>query len=723
VKVGPYAVEGELGRGGAGVVYRARDAGGRAVAIKLLLQAPNADVAKRRFDREVEALRRLDHPGVVGIRDAGRHEGRPYLVMEWVAGESLTHRLERGGPLDAHDAAELVQRLARALEHAHRQGVLHRDVKPDNVLLNAQGGLPLLIDFGLTADLAASRHSLTQEGTFFGTPGFFPPEQVTGELTDVGPRSDVYGLGATLYACLTGRAPFVADTLADLLTLTVKASPTPPSRLRAGVDPALESICLRCLAKSPADRLPSAGALAEALDGYLAGESTATRPAGLRLALGLLLVGLLVAGLVVASAPPGVPAVTTSPTLASAASSPTKPPPPPPDDSPAKPDYLTLARQARRQGKPEAALSVIRFGLADDPADPVPLLQERGFCLADLQRWEEAQEPFEQILELHPDDPDAWFNRGMMRRALGEMAASRADFERAVELSPEPGAPLLLARGMARLTTGDFTGALSDLERAVTKDPDDMEARRYRGVAHMMCDAPEAALRDFEVVAEHIKERDLPEFLNNWAVCLSRCERWEESVALYGRLLERRDHAGTRLARAADLIYLGRANAALEDVDRALELGGLEPRKLASTLGLRGRLRWQAGEREEGLADLRESQRLRPTPDNAIWIGVLANEPQALAPFFDRLPPWRQALARWLTGQLDDAELLANTDIPYDPAEPQGALCEAHGYLGARAEVEGDRPRAIEHYRACLATGLTPYVEYLWSRQALDRLE
>jgi len=208
--IGPYAIEGELARGGVGVVYRARDPGlGRDVAVKLLHAgrgaAPNL---RRRFQREAEALARLSHPHVVAVHAAGEAAGCPYLVMDLVPGASLQDRLDREGPLPVREAVGLAAKIARALEAVHAAGLLHRDVKPANVLLRAGDRAPLLTDFGLAKDLDSSQTRLSKTGRFLGTPGFWPPEQARGRLSETGPAADVYALGATLYALLTGaRAP------------------------------------------------------------------------------------------------------------------------------------------------------------------------------------------------------------------------------------------------------------------------------------------------------------------------------------------------------------------------------------------------------------------------------------------------------------------------------------------------------------------------------------
>ncbi len=276
-RIGPYEVEGELARGGMGVVFRARHPTlGRPVAIKVLSTPHPTAEQRERFEREARALARIRHPNVVAVHDAGQERGRPWLVMDLVEGETLEARLERDGPLAPRDAARLAARLARALEAAHLGQVLHRDVKPENILLD-QGGEPRLTDFGLAKDLQ-STDALSRSGAMMGTPGYWPPEQARGDHRGVGPWSDVYGLGATLSAALTGQPPFQGDTLIDILQATLNQAAEPPSKRRpeggptlaAHLEARLDAIVLRCLAKEPGKRYVTAAALAADLEGWLA---------------------------------------------------------------------------------------------------------------------------------------------------------------------------------------------------------------------------------------------------------------------------------------------------------------------------------------------------------------------------------------------------------------------------------------------------------------------
>ena len=329
VTVAGYRIEEDLGRGGMGVVSRAVHlASGRRVALKgLLHQDPEAAT---RFAREVEAMVAVDgHPNVARVYDAGQVNGRAYFAMELLPGGDLAQRLRRGSPLPAKEAARVVSRLARGLEHVHARGILHRDLKPQNVLFDGQG-TPKLVDFGLVRVQGAK--TLTQTGQVMGTPAYMAPEQALG-VTELDARTDVYGLGAILYACLTGRPPFVGQ-LADVLTLVISEEPPRPSTVAPAVDPQLEAICLRALAKRPEDRYPSAAALAEALEAWGRPRSGAGgAPRGLGLALGALGLGLVAGvavGLALGAARSPAPAAAAPPATNPSQTTPPQPPPPEP---------------------------------------------------------------------------------------------------------------------------------------------------------------------------------------------------------------------------------------------------------------------------------------------------------------------------------------------------------------------------------------------------------
>ncbi|MCD9143119.1 serine/threonine-protein kinase [Streptomyces albireticuli] len=249
-----------LGRGGMGEVWQAQDEVlGRQVAVKLLLDADGDESAASRFRLEAQTAARLNHPQVVAVYDFGAWDGRFYLVMELVRGPSLAQELSSRGPLDPARVAAIAAQAASGLAAAHRQGVVHRDVKPGNLMLDADDTLKIG-DFGIARFVDQTSANLTRVGQIVGTSTYLAPERALGRTA--GPASDVYALGCVLYQLLAGRPPFWADSPTALLYLHVDAEPVPPRTHRADLPPAFETYLLRMLAKRPEAR-PSAQEVAD----------------------------------------------------------------------------------------------------------------------------------------------------------------------------------------------------------------------------------------------------------------------------------------------------------------------------------------------------------------------------------------------------------------------------------------------------------------------------
>jgi serine/threonine-protein kinase len=273
--VGGYEIEGELGRGGMGVVFRAWQRKlNRLVALKMLTGYYGAPELKR-FFAEAETAAALHHTNIVHIYDVGEHEGAPFFAMEHVEGGSLADRL-RAGTMTARETAEFLIPVARALDFAHKHNVVHRDMKPGNILIDPQG-VPKVTDFGIAKRLMAES-ALTLSGAVIGTPVYMAPEQARGTSRDVGAAADIYSLGAILYEMLAGRPPFLpeeSDT--SIMVRVATENPVSPAWHKPGVPRDLETICLKCLAKEPGERYPSAAAVADDLQRFLDDRPILTR--------------------------------------------------------------------------------------------------------------------------------------------------------------------------------------------------------------------------------------------------------------------------------------------------------------------------------------------------------------------------------------------------------------------------------------------------------------
>src|SRR5205809_922840 len=265
---GDYELLEVIGRGGQGVVYRARQKSlSRTVALKVIGLGHWATEAHlKRFRREAEAAARLDHPCIVPIHEVGEREGSCYFSMNLVEGSQLDDVAKRE-PMPLRRAAELIAKLARAVHYAHEHGILHRDIKPGNVLLDAKGE-PHLTDFGL-ARLVETESTVTHTMEVLGTPSYMAPEQAVGNNASVTSATDIYGLGAVLYQLLTGHPPFAAGTTYETVRLVFYSDPPRPRPFNRKIDRDLATICLKCLDKDPMRRYVSALALAEDLERWL----------------------------------------------------------------------------------------------------------------------------------------------------------------------------------------------------------------------------------------------------------------------------------------------------------------------------------------------------------------------------------------------------------------------------------------------------------------------
>ncbi len=458
--LGPYTIESILGSGGMAVVYRAASPHGESIALKVLFPPPGTETEiLTRFEREARTAARLNHPAIVRVIDVGQAEGHPYLAMTLVEGETLTARLARLGYFDEPAATDIAWQIADALYYAHRQGVVHRDVKPSNILLTADNQAHLT-DFGVAQALDDT--ALTRTGHTVGTPAYMAPEQATAE-DDVDGRADLYSLGVVLYQMVTGRVPFEGST-PQILHAHVYDSPPPPSSL-AHVSPELEAVILKAMAKDVSERFQSGAIMAKALAQLddqtslkvpAAPVSTETRSKPSRsqfigaLALLLLAIAVIAGGWLMArsSAPQPTPEANAGQSVNTpAALAPTQTPPPTPVRGTATPIPLPFSEGALLQGSGEGVFRMHADGVLQHVYD-WPTFQEFQFdtdeitvaadsALADL--------PIEELTRLlqAPDQSLDWVIDGQRWR-LGRWQPVLAE-SGYLQLPPSKTDPMLLA--------------------------------------------------------------------------------------------------------------------------------------------------------------------------------------------------------------------------------------------------------------------------------------
>ena len=656
-----------------GVIYDARDPRtGRRVALKLLLDA--SPRFRERFARESQLLARLNHPNVVRVHDAGEAQGKPYIVMEFVEGATLEAELRRG-PLEPQRAAQLVASVARGVGHAHAQGLVHRDIKPENVLLRPDGQA-VLTDFGLARDVEVSSE-LSKTGIFMGTPGYASPEQAQGEGKRVGPASDVYGLGALLFALLCARPPRTG-TLLEVVVQTLSDPAPSPRAHNPSVDPTLDALCRRCMAKDPAERYPDGDSLADALEAYLSGELSAP-PRGLRLGYVLLgalpLVVLLAALQFALSAPAGLASPTPEATSSAQASATPDPPPAassPGDDMPLEPDRAltrALSATAERASGPregedlDAAIEVLIRALERaGPASNRPLAERR-------------------LAELYTRRSESLFQRSPEQVAADLRAAIALDRTQA------------RLNALAQALLGQALVQGGDLARGVEWE---RVQELYREAMALAPDDPRPAL----VLGEQARSR------KDWETCLSANEE-------AARRAPADELAPIQIARALEA--LGRGDEAFERLQRFLtahaqaqgpwrELGDMERR----------RGRWGRARHAYEQAGGEESERPGVLAGLS-WVALEEGRHELALELCERASTLRplavRALARHRTG--DPKGALADFDAAWGASTSDPILVDlALGHLEALRSQHHDsdarlrfflaEPRCGEHTRLVL---------------------
>ncbi|MCO5171754.1 MAG: protein kinase [Planctomycetes bacterium] len=715
--IGGHELLCELGRGGMGRVYRARDLRlGREVALKTLLVFDADPETLARFEVEARAAARVQHPGVVAVHGAGVDDGVPWLAMQLVEGESLKARLAREGPLEPTHAAGVAEALARALGAAHAVGVLHRDLKPHNVLL-AEDGAPLLTDFGLAKRLDTGGDAITVTGQVLGTPAYMAPEQAEGRQGAVDARTDVYGLGATLYEMLTGRPPFSGTSAVNVLAAVMGVDPTPPSALRPGVPPELEAICLMCLAKAPAARYPTAAALAADLRRLLDGEPVRARPEGrlrrlLRRARGQraavtraavwggVTVGAAVTlGGVTAAREAAAERLAREWVVATAVEAPAS----------------ELARADALVKHADALPAAWRARWRDAVA---ALHVRRGRALLEAGDPDRAARDFEAALQLAPDDRDALLGMARAGYRTGRLEAVSATVPLLLARDPDDLEALEL-RAWARAGTGSFDEALADAERVLLRAPGRPVALAARAIVRVERRQHEAAAADLEAA---LADARLPWLVATLADLHARRGDGAAATPLIEEALRLQPGlAWAWTVRARARVLGGDVAGALQDLDESVRLSPFNPSARQTRIEVNARLgRWR-----EVVADADDAlERGAPQPDGflvaragaRLQLGdaraAVADVTQALELRPTLEAHMLRARARVALGQHAEAERDLEAALRLAPGHglllaDRGRVRELRGDLaGARADLEAAVERMPRHPQAWLHLGL-----------------
>ncbi len=659
MRLGRYELVSEIGHGGMGRVYEARDPSGEAVAVKVLQGLPDLEAVER-FLREARAMAAVDHANVVRVLESGAEQGRPYLVLELLRGGTLAARLERGGPLGWRAAAQIGAQIARGLAAIHAAGFVHRDLKPANVLFDAAGRAKVA-DLGLVRTMADGT-ALTETGAFVGTVQYVSPEQANGSPVDG--RSDLYALGCVLYACLSGSPPFTGDGLAVVKKHGLEA-PEPLRGRAPGVPAPLEALVHSLLAKAPDDRPPAALDVAVALERCAAApEKGPAFGIGAPIeAVASAVIALVVIAFVIGTVRRGA----------------ARPPPPAPGRGPApvvtgsSGAAKAAAERAERAlehalaGRPEEAIALADLALEAEPRNVLALVARgRARGHTDL---EAGIRDLDRALELDAKDRGALRARGELRMKNADLRGALADDEALILLEPEDAAPWL-ARAQARWALGDRPGAFADLEKSLSLRP--------TGKAY----------------AERAR----------WYIEMKNFKLAEGDIA---RALDLRDEAEHGLyARSWLRGRLGDYQKALEDLDAALARA---PRHLAARKH-RCLIRFQVKDRRGSIEDLDEVMRQAPWDAGALAMravrrldvadldGALEDATRAcrLGP---RLSNAWQALAvvNRVRGDAAGAIAAATKTIELAPDDPLGWFerAAARARAGRLEEALGDYDRSI----------------------------
>jgi tetratricopeptide (TPR) repeat protein len=619
---GRYRIVKKLGGGGMGDVYLAHDSQlNRDVALKVPRLPPGdpPDFLER-FYREARAAATLHHPNICAVFDVGEFNGTPYLTMAYIDGKPLADIVGQGKRLPPQKVAALVRKLAKTLQEAHTRGVVHRDLKPANVMIDARDQ-PVIMDFGLARLMGPGEARLTQDGMLMGTPAYMAPEQVSGQADLQGPSCDIYTLGVILFELLTGQLPFTGN-LQALLTQIVLASPPVPSSLRPGLDPALDAICLKALAKKPEQRYIWMADFAQALEAYLRSEPKPSAPPPLPAA------GARKQG------PAAYPARTVM------------------EEEPT--ERLTPTPKGAGRGKllllGGAAVAVIALigAVAFLLRPSAAAVTREGVALLEKGEHGEAIKKFTRALEIDPKFVDAYIHRARAAHEKHDYDHALNDASQAIELDRKA-ARAYVYRAAAYDELGQCDKSLPDCEEALRLDPKLALAYVYRASALVslrhdkeaaLADCNKALELDPDLALAYLgrtgcrKDGAFSEALADCNLAIQKAPKLAKAYAARGaiRAAMKQPDAFKDFDTAHELdpqdpgIFQGRAlyfhqkgdlDQALADVDKAITLAP----KLASGYTLRAMIRVKKNDGKDGLDkaidDAAKATHLNPSSSDA----------------------------------------------------------------------------------------------------------
>ena len=586
MRLGPYEIVSEIGRGGSGVVFEARGPGGERLALKLLLAARAGPDGRARFVRERRILEGLgESEGFVPLLDAGEAPEGPFLVMPLLPGGTLRDRLRRG-PLGIEPALALGRALARAVGCAHALGIVHRDLKPENVLFDG-AGRPLVSDLGLAKDLRAEGGSLSKTGAFLGTAAYVSPEQIENAKA-AGPATDVFSLGVVLFECLAGAHPFSGATTLEFLARISRGAHEPLRRLRPDVPAWLAAAVERALAVEPSRRFADGAALARALEGPGGGRGRAVA---------LVAAGLAAAGLVTLSVlvgPRKAPAPVTAPTT----------PTPALDGRAAAKLLAGRAVALTSENLCREAVAAATSALALDPGSALAYAS-RGDAFFQLGQDERALADLDRAVALDPRNAWALAMRGevLLEKELFDRA--RADLDRALALDPKC-VTALAGRGELFHRQRDYPRALADLDRALALEPTRHTVHARRGGVYSELGELDKALAALDRAIA--LNASIASYFANRATVHARKGDHARALPDFERALALRPTPSAFADRGTLYLREGRFDQAIADFGEAI---ALDPR-LARAYSNRGAARIQKGDLAGARVDLERATALDP---------------------------------------------------------------------------------------------------------------